>query len=171
MKQILNLSIVLMFVLLTTASLPAEALQSQRQSDGAGNSECVTLPPQVPAQAGANERNPRLCRGLSLAYAMALVRISQGITGQAGVRCASLLGTTCNVTGAVHGTGKVTGSQTWNLIVPVPNGVPPNTIGNAVFSTPNGLEAAPDTTDQAPPAGLRGAGRAAAQRAREPHPP
>src|SRR5262249_41245142 len=38
-----------------------------------------------------------------------------GVTGQAGIPAAALPGQTVSVTGQVQGTGRVTGSMTWNL--------------------------------------------------------
>jgi YVTN family beta-propeller protein len=108
--------------------------------------DCITLPTHVPANAGAREHNPRQCTptptppASGLAQAIAFVKNTSGTTGVPGNRCAIAVGATCIVSGAVRGVGTVTGSQTWNLKVPVPAGVVAGMIPHAVFSTNNGLE-------------------------------
>jgi hypothetical protein len=73
---------------------------------------------------------------LTVQQAISLVRVS----GQQSTPCASQVGQTCQVGGAVRGSGTVVGSMTWNLTATTPPGVAPGTIAVAVFSTTAGLQ-------------------------------
>jgi hypothetical protein len=79
-------------------------------------------------------------------------------SGQPGVLCAVQIGATCQVSGAVTGTGTVTGSMAWTLTVPVPSNVPAGTVPVAVLSTHLGLQAFPcaPTTQGAPTVACNG---------------
>jgi hypothetical protein len=59
------------------------------------------------------------------------------------IPCADTIRQTCNVSGAVNGTGVVTGSMSWTLTANVPAATPVGTVPVAVFSTTVGLEGFP----------------------------
>jgi hypothetical protein len=77
--------------------------------------------------------------GTSLTTQQAIALVSA--SGQTGVPCAVTPGDTCQVTGAVTGTGRVTSSMLWNVTATVPAGVGAGIVPVAVFSTTAGLEA------------------------------
>jgi YVTN family beta-propeller protein len=94
------------------------------------------------ALANSNGRGTRPPAPLTPTYAISLVQSAGPPTGINRVRCAAIPGATCNVTGNVRGTGRITRvGQTWRLVVHVPRGTRPGAVPQAVFSTSKGLEA------------------------------
>jgi hypothetical protein len=89
----------------------------------------------------------------SMSAAIAQVRATLGITGQANTPAATAVGERATVAGAVTGSGTVTGSMSWTLSAPVPAGVPAGAVPVAVLSTTLGLESY--FCSQAPPGAAR----------------
>jgi hypothetical protein len=77
--------------------------------------------------------------GTSLTTQQALALV--GSSGQTGIPCAVTPGDSCQVVGAVNGTGRVTSSMLWTVTATVPVAIGAGIIPVAVFSTTAGLEA------------------------------
>jgi phospholipase C len=101
--------------------------------------DCSRAQQPAPATRTATATATATVGALSVQQAINQVASSIGRTGQTGVPSASAVGDSVTVSGAVSGTGTVTGSMAWRLTAAVPPGTASGTVPVAVFSTSEGI--------------------------------